>query len=441
MPGLDERRSVELPAAGSSASTARGFVGTTLSEWALNDLLDAAELATSELVTNAVLHARTDIRLVLAREGHGVRVEVWDRSSLLPSPRGFRADTTTGRGMSLVRALAQDTGVDVQDDGKTVWFTLPRLDAVEVSEEGDLLAAWDLDDLATRPVGQDQTVVLLRGLPVQLVLAAQQHHESALRELVLAHRLTRSGVDGVWDGIEPAARALATLTGAVDAVVRADVGDPRAATDDRSAAVGPEPPRTVDASVVAGPGLGDDLQVLQDTLDEADRMAADGLLLVRPALPEVVALRDWCCDQVRAQTTGTAPARWRSDQVGTEDVVHGPQRWNGADVAASTRAMIAADDRNRILAVSAPAEQLLGWPAAVLVGRRIVTIIPTRYREAHIAGFTRHLLTGETKVLGAELKLPVLRLDGSEVVCHLLIEKVSDDPAVYLSVLTEAEDP
>lgn len=417
---------MQLPPAGSSAATARDFVGTTLSEWHLDDLLDAAELATSELVTNAVLHARTDVELALARNGDGLRVEVSDRSTMMPAPRGFREDATTGRGLSLVRALAQDAGVDVDDDGKTVWFTLPRLDGGEVTDDAELLAAaWDLADIPALSAGTDHVAVHLRGLPVQLVLAAQQHHESALRELVLAQRLTRSVAAGTWDDIEPAARALATLTAAVEAVVR----------------VRPDASGTVDASVLAGPTTGADLRVLQDALDEADRMAGEGELLLRPALPEVVALRDWCCDQVRAQTAGTPPAQWRLDQLPTDDVVAGPQRWNGADVIASTRAMVAADDRNRIVAVSAPAEQLLGWPAAALVGHRIVTIIPVRFREAHIAGFTRHLLTGATHVLGAELRLPVLRRDGSEVVCHLLIEKVSVEPTVYLAVLTEVAEP
>jgi small neutral amino acid transporter SnatA (MarC family) len=58
-----------------------------------------------------------------------------------------------------------------------------------------------------------------------------------------------------------------------------------------------------------------------------------------------------------------------------------------------------------------------------LVGRRVVTLIPLRLREAHVAGFTRHLTTGESHVLGVPLILPVLRADGTEIMCHFLIER------------------
>jgi hypothetical protein len=61
--------------------------------------------------------------------------------------------------------------------------------------------------------------------------------------------------------------------------------------------------------------LGDDpavdFAVLQDVLDEAERLAASGLLLARPGLPEVVALRDWAAESVIAQLTGQRRRRGR----------------------------------------------------------------------------------------------------------------------------------
>ena len=68
-----------------------------------------------------------------------------------------------------------------------------------------------------------------------------------------------------------------------------------------------------------------------------------------------------------------------------------------------------------------------------------MTIIPPQLREAHVAGFTRHLATGEAHVLGVPLRLPVLRADGTEVECDYLVER-ADSPGrtVYLAWITPA---
>lgn len=72
--------------------------------------------------------------------------------------------------------------------------------------------------------------------------------------------------------------------------------------------------------------------------------------------------------------------------------------------------------------MSPAACDLLGWDADDLVGRRVVTVIPPALREAHVAGFSRHLSTGEAHVLGIPVELPVLRRDGTEILCRFLVE-------------------
>ncbi len=64
--------------------------------------------------------------------------------------------------------------------------------------------------------------------------------------------------------------------------------------------------------------------------------------------------------------------------------------------------------------------------------------MPHRYREAHVAGFTRHLTTGEAHALGIPLDLPVLHADGHEIVCTFLIERVNAarGRSVYVAWLT-----
>jgi PAS domain S-box-containing protein len=85
--------------------------------------------------------------------------------------------------------------------------------------------------------------------------------------------------------------------------------------------------------------------------------------------------------------------------------------------------VVAVDVANRIIAVSVPLADLLGWTPDELVGRRIVTLIPPEFREAHVAGFSRYLSSGEAHILGVPLELPVQRRNGTRVPCRLKVEE------------------
>ena len=113
-----------LPPVPTSAADARRFVGSTLVGWGSDDVADAARLLVSELVTNAVLHARTDVEVVVKLRRKGVRVEVRDGSPATPTVRHYDDEAMTGRGIALVDQLANRWGVDTRNSGKTVWFEL-----------------------------------------------------------------------------------------------------------------------------------------------------------------------------------------------------------------------------------------------------------------------------------------------------------------------------
>jgi len=162
--------------------------------------------------------------------------------------------------------------------------------------------------------------------------------------------------------------------------------------------------------------------VLRTVLDRAMEMAADGELLVRPTQPEIVALQNWCCDQVLQQASGGGAERWQPSDTDVRGPSVPAAEWDTTPVSESAHAVVAADDSNRLIAVSAAAADLLGWPTEELVGRRIVTIVPERLREAHIAGFTGHLVTGETGIIGTPTLLPALRRDGTEITVEVLLE-------------------
>jgi anti-sigma regulatory factor (Ser/Thr protein kinase) len=115
-----------LAATARSVPEARRHVVAILEQWHLESLVDTAQLLTSELVTNAVLHARTDMVLTVEeRDGGGVRIAVTDLSPVSPALRRHSATSTTGRGLRLLDQLADSWNVDDDNGGgKTVWFTL-----------------------------------------------------------------------------------------------------------------------------------------------------------------------------------------------------------------------------------------------------------------------------------------------------------------------------
>jgi DNA-binding NarL/FixJ family response regulator len=108
---------------------ARRFVTQALSGWDDDegDLTDTVTLLVSELVTNAVLHAGSDVEVMVRLTATAVRIEVTDASSESISPREATIEEDSGRGLALVGNLAQRWGVrPAAGGGKTVWFEVNR---------------------------------------------------------------------------------------------------------------------------------------------------------------------------------------------------------------------------------------------------------------------------------------------------------------------------
>lgn len=115
---------IELPAALTSGRAARQFVSERLAEWRLEVLLDTALLLTSELVTNAVVHARSPVSVTIRRIIDRLRVEVADVGGGALVLRNPDMDATGGRGLLLMEALAASWGTSAFEAGKLVWFEL-----------------------------------------------------------------------------------------------------------------------------------------------------------------------------------------------------------------------------------------------------------------------------------------------------------------------------
>lgn len=114
----------DLPAVPESVPEGRAFLTKALTSWDCTTTADDARLLLSEILTNAVQHAQGPLGLHLCRTATELTVEVSDHSPHLPQPRLAAEDEESGRGLILVRALADTWGVRPTDEGKTTWFTL-----------------------------------------------------------------------------------------------------------------------------------------------------------------------------------------------------------------------------------------------------------------------------------------------------------------------------
>ncbi|OON80646.1 ATP-binding protein [Streptomyces tsukubensis] len=103
----------------------RHAVRELLAHWGGPGRAATAELLTSELVTNALLHTAHDAVITATVGPKRVRVEVRDFVGRRPGRRGDPPeDGTHGRGLVLVRSLSDSWGVEAMGVGKVVWFEL-----------------------------------------------------------------------------------------------------------------------------------------------------------------------------------------------------------------------------------------------------------------------------------------------------------------------------
>ncbi|GAA2425776.1 ATP-binding protein [Streptomyces glaucus] len=104
---------------------ARRALRELLRHWGRPERSQVAELLTSELVTNALVHTDDDAVLTATVGPRALRVEVRDFVARRPRPCVPDAgDSTHGRGLLLVESLADAWGVRAHGVGKAVWFEL-----------------------------------------------------------------------------------------------------------------------------------------------------------------------------------------------------------------------------------------------------------------------------------------------------------------------------
>ena len=106
-----------------SAAAARRFVVECLRP--LDEETEGTlKILTSEVVTNAILHARTPLLLGVAQGPDRIVVCVEDRNMAAPEHQPYSGERTTGRGIVILEALADRWGIATEERGKAVWFTM-----------------------------------------------------------------------------------------------------------------------------------------------------------------------------------------------------------------------------------------------------------------------------------------------------------------------------
>lgn len=300
----------ELPGGGIAVTgladvpRARHYVSAQLRTVGGEDLRDVAELATTELVTNALLHGRRPVEVRIVHEAELAHIEVFDASPVLPVLGQSGGEEMTGRGLALLDALSDRWGVRPVPGGKVVWCDLtsdgaaddasgldPALfaaDVLELAGAHDAVTASPEDRLPAAP--GHAASVLLPDVPVTLLLAHQSHVDDLVRDLTLAGN-SRSP----WrDDTVPAAVA-ARLSAAADAIGQIRRSLRRQALEARAAGAD-----TIAIAVPTDPDVVDTVCRYQAALDEADGYCRAARLLTLEAPPQHQVLRQWMVDELLA---------------------------------------------------------------------------------------------------------------------------------------------
>lgn len=173
------------------ATQARRWVAGVCDEIGRPDLKESAELALSEVVTNAILHGRPPVTVRLRGTVNHPRVEVRDASHEAPAMPALATGhelldeiPTFGRGLSIVASSSLAWGAEREGNGKMVWFE-PTAHAPVRPSEG-VFRGWDDDEDEPSFGGSGETIMVrLLNVPTESLHATLAHGAELRRELRL----------------------------------------------------------------------------------------------------------------------------------------------------------------------------------------------------------------------------------------------------------------
>ncbi len=281
-----------LPPHPASVRAARSFVREVLDGHVPTEMVEVAESVTSELMTNAVVHAGTAAAVDVRVESPGVvYVAVTDGAPHHPVRPRAGVERSTGRGLALVGSLSREWGVELQPGRKVVWCRLDaqRADAPRPSHGSS--------DHRRTPL-QPGLEVVLANVPLQLYRSWLEDAEALLRDFLLAGIELRSVEDSLRRHAA-CSEAFALLVEAVAAVSADEVG-PATRPEGGHAKVTVSVPR----------GSVEDFRTLDEVLESAIQAASGQRYLSAATSPAARRLRRWICREVRVQSVGGRPTAW-----------------------------------------------------------------------------------------------------------------------------------
>ncbi|MFC5491896.1 ATP-binding protein [Nocardioides caricicola] len=269
-----------------------------------DDLLECAELGTSELVTNALLHGAPPLTVRVRGTREHPRVEVRDGSLDLPQlPTTTDADEddlllTFGRGLSIVARCSTAWGVDLEEDGKIVWFN-PAAQSNDEMVEGVVTGVLVRHDAGTP--AEDEIRIDVRGVPLRTFVEFQHHYRELRREvrlLALAH-----------EAEYPLASDLSHLFGSLERDLREGIG-----TDQIEQALQSGEAST-DLHVAMPRQTAATIGRFIELLDLADAFCREERLLSLARTPEQQRFQSWFLNEFVRQERGEPPLAWQDAPV------------------------------------------------------------------------------------------------------------------------------
>ena len=121
-PRMSREATFDIPPDPTAPAQARRLIDQMMKLWDCDDPDDVAILLTSELVTNVVRHARSNLRLEVSLRAMTLRIAATDEFQAPPQLRPMNISSEGGRGLALINSLAKRWGVTPNERGKTVWF-------------------------------------------------------------------------------------------------------------------------------------------------------------------------------------------------------------------------------------------------------------------------------------------------------------------------------
>jgi anti-sigma regulatory factor (Ser/Thr protein kinase) len=296
-------RALPLASHPEAVHEARAWVRDVLEQLDRKDIIDAAELGVSELVTNAILHGAPPISVRVRGTRKHPRVEVRDGSKRPPQVQldmthEHRLMATFGRGLGLLALNSLAWGAELVPDGKVVWFEpadAPR-------RGGDLSGeVFDLDQTVQERIAatgrlDDPVRVRLLDLPVALYARFRRRYQELGRELrllSLAHRATYPVATDLAEAFLQAEQERRLTRGAEQL-------EQLLSSSAERADIELQVPRSAAATSLR----------LLETLERADEFCREQRLLVLAATPLELELQRWYLGEFARQAAGEEPRPW-----------------------------------------------------------------------------------------------------------------------------------